>query len=1025
MNTIARSVPVMACVVMTIAPLRIESVGVPNFVSRISAIQQSPQIPREDKIVQLHVGRIQWRDLQGGEVHQYSVALTQGQFMKVIAQQKGIDVVVSLFGPSGQKLIEVDSPNGTQGPEPLAAIAEVAGDYRIEVRALEGKAVPGKYEIKVAELRPSTDLDRTRLEVQTTLADAEHLHAKGTKESLEMALKKFAAGLPLLQGLGDQWREASTLNVMGLIYWDLGEPQKALEYYEQALPLTRAAGDTVGEATVLQNLGINYLADGDLQKALEYYNQALPLYRKLNDKAGESIVLIQMGWISGMMNDSSKAFELYQQAFAIGHNRAKVTALNSLGELFALNDPKKALHYYNEALPLHEAIGDKVYEATTISSIGAAYWYLGDPTKALDYYHQSLRMFQASGFLMGEALSVYRIGFTYLSIGKPEEGLPFLERALSIYRKTNSKLQEARALASIAVAERNLSRLDDARVRMETSLNITESTRSNLYSPQFRTGFFEAHHSRYEFYIDLLMRIHQKQPGLGYDGAALQASERARARSLLEILAEGQINIRQGVDPMLLKRERSSQQKLNAKSEALSRLLTRKHTEKEAAAARKEAEEALNDYKDIQALIRSSSPSYAALTQPVPLSQTDIQKLVLDEETMLLEYALGKERSFLWAVSRDSIMTFELPKRSDIESKARRVHELFVTKADALYPEALQNLSRTILGPVANQLRRKRLLIVADGALQYVPFGALPLPSPNSGSSRTGKAQTRSKYYPLILEHEIISLPSASVVAVLRKVIQRDSVRSPHRLLVFADPVFTPDDERVMSGIKSQHVQGQDGNNRPTSLPSDMERSAGDLNITSFVRLPASRKEAEQITNFLPKGEFLKALDFAASRQFASSPEVMKYQIVHFATHSLLNNEHPELSGIVLSLVNEHGELQDGFLRLYEIYNLNLTADLVVLSSCQTALGKEIKGEGLVGLTRGFMYAGAPRVVASLWKVSDAATAELMKQLYENMLVRQMRPAEALRVAQLSLLKQKQWTAPYYWGGFVFQGEWR
>jgi CHAT domain-containing protein len=169
----------------------------------------------------------------------------------------------------------------------------------------------------------------------------------------------------------------------------------------------------------------------------------------------------------------------------------------------------------------------------------------------------------------------------------------------------------------------------------------------------------------------------------------------------------------------------------------------------------------------------------------------------------------------------------------------------------------------------------------------------------------------------------------------------------------------------------------------------------------------------------------MEAVDFLASRATATSSALAEYRIIHFATHGLLNSRHPELSGIVLSLVNERGVQQDGFLRLQDVYNLKLPVELVVLSACQTALGKEIRGEGLVGLTRGFMYAGAPRVVASLWKVDDKATAELMKLFYGGMLgEKHLRPSEALRAAQVTMCKQKKWQAPYYWAAFVLQGEW-
>ena len=190
-------------------------------------------------------------------------------------------------------------------------------------------------------------------------------------------------------------------------------------------------------------------------------------------------------------------------------------------------------------------------------------------------------------------------------------------------------------------------------------------------------------------------------------------------------------------------------------------------------------------------------------------------------------------------------------------------------------------------------------------------------------------------------------------------------------------------------------------------------------------RLPFSRREAEAIRQVSPKGEVSVALDFRASREVAASPDLSQYRIVHFASHALLDSENPELSGIVLSLVDERGDPKDGFLRLHDIYNLNLPADLVVLSGCQTALGKQVKGEGLVGLIRGFMYAGAARVVASLWNVDDAATAELMSRFYRNMFLRGLRPAAALHSAQMEMAAQKRWRDPYYWASFQLQGEWK
>jgi CHAT domain-containing protein len=307
---------------------------------------------------------------------------------------------------------------------------------------------------------------------------------------------------------------------------------------------------------------------------------------------------------------------------------------------------------------------------------------------------------------------------------------------------------------------------------------------------------------------------------------------------------------------------------------------------------------------------------------------------------------------------------------------------------------------------VAAELKGKRLVIVGEGMLQYTAFAALPGPDASPGVVSS----------PLIADHEIISLPSASVLAALRR--ETAGRKTPDKVVaVFADPVFDSGDPRIGPSHKDSA--------RAVEATSDIKRSASESGLQGFERLRFSRQEADQIVRLAPGDKRLTAVDFAANRATATSLELDHYSIIHFATHGLINNQHPELSGVVLSLVDEQGRPQDGFLRLYDIYNLKLQANLVVLSACQTALGKQIKGEGLVGLTRGFMYAGAPRVVASLWQVDDRATAQLMARFYEAMLGQGLRPAAALRAAQVAMWKEKRWQGPHYWAAFTLQGEWR
>src|SRR5215475_8540516 len=288
-------------------------------------------------------------------------------------------------------------------------------------------------------------------------------------------------------------------------------------------------------------------------------------------------------------------------------------------------------------------------------------------------------------------------------------------------------------------------------------------------------------------------------------------------------------------------------------------------------------------------------------------------------------------------------------------------------------------------------------------------------------------------YTPLIANHEIVTLPSASVLATLRQ-IRTGRSAAPHALAVLADPVFSEEDERVSLNARMKQEPGQPKGAEPKSAGSnaataksvaDLERSAADSGVEVFRRLFFSRQEAEAITGSLQHSERLKALDFAADRRLVLGGKLGEYRILHFATHGLLNNKVPALSGMVFSLVDEQGRPLNGFLRLHEIYNMKLNADLVVLSGCQTALGQEVDGEGLIGLTRGFMYAGAPRVVASLWNVNDQATANLMKLFYERMLKDGLRPAAALRAAQIAMWKTEPNAVPYRWGAFILQGDWR
>jgi CHAT domain-containing protein len=555
----------------------------------------------------------------------------------------------------------------------------------------------------------------------------------------------------------------------------------------------------------------------------------------------------------------------------------------------------------------------------------------------------------------------------------------------------------------MARAARSEGRLEEARRLAESGLELIESERARIAFAPMRATYLSVHRGAYEVLVDVLGALHEKEPAAGHARAALEASERGRARGFLDLLGEAALDLEEGVDPELLRRERALRQKLNVLEANRLRALSRGR-DSEARAQEKEIESGLRELEQVQSRIRSASPRYTSRTSPSPVDLESIQNEVVDGETLLLEYFLGDERSFLWAVTRRSVRFHVLPGRARIESMARRVHDLLGRSHQRQVrretERAIDELSRAILGPLG-EIREPRIAVVSDGALQFIPFAALSLDG-----------------VPLVKEHEVVHLPSASVLSTMRRE-GAGRPPAPKALAVIADPVLEVSDPRLAQAADSPPTQGLAQEN------GDLLRSASDMGLAAVTRLPYTREEAEAILALASGGETLRALDFDASRTTALNGGLSQYRIVHFATHGFLNSRHPQLSGLVLSLVDPGGRSVDGFLRLHDIYGLKLRADLVVLSACRTALGEEIEGEGLVGLVRGFMYAGAPRLVSTLWDVRDESTAELMKHFYRGLLRERLSASRALRNAQLHLASQERFRAPYYWAGFVLQGEWR
>lgn len=995
------------------------------------------------------------RTLGRGQVHRYTISLAPGQFVHFDVEQSHLDAVVSVRGPDGAVAASVDNVADREEPLSVSLISRTHGAYRIEIALRDTEAPPGRYRLLATAPRAATPEDVLRLRAESLRAHADRSASQHTAGASREALECYEQELPLWRTLHDEREEAATLartadelgeigelyraldcaedslelyrragdergvaaelDRVGLAHSELGEQPLAIELIEQSLALRQASGDLWGQAESQNDIAVALGALGREAEAIERYTKALVLFQRTGDRLAVATMLKNRAVDHMNLGNMDRALADLQEARvrfrALGRKREEGLTEYSIGSIcLDRGQITAALRHYKTALSLLRSTGDRRFEGLVLDQIGIAEMARGQPTAGLVDFERARDLLHACGDSRAEAMVLGNIGRAHLAAGDAAAARGQLEAALPLIRRSGDRVHEATALVALAQTERTLGDLDAARATIEESLSLTDSVRGSIPEVGERASYMAKTRDRYDLLIEILMALNARRPGEGWDAEALRASERARARSLIEMLAEARVDIRQGVDPAILEQERRVEARLDDRRREEAEQIASGRMPDGAEANRPSTQALLAERDDIQARLRATSPRYAALARPRPLTLTEIQAQLLDPDTALVEFALGRERSFVWAVTPTSLASHELPRRAVIETAAQRVYEAWSASSGVDASEARRRalvLSRMLLEPVAGQLRGRRLLVVTEGALQYVSFAALPEPWSESAAS------------PLAMDREVVHLPSATTLAVLRA--EAASRRVPEPVVaVLADPVFDAADPRVRHGSATPERPA------PAAARDDaLTRSMHESGLSRLERLAASRSEAEAIAALAGPGRGVLALDFRASRATALGADVARARIVHFASHGLLDSRHPELSGIVLSLVDEEGRPQDGFLQTRDIYTLRLSADLVVLSACQSALGKDVRGEGLGGLSRGFMYAGAPRVVASLWQVPDRATSELMKRFYEGMLVHGLRPAAALREAQLEIRSDPRWSSPYYWAAFTLQGDWK
>jgi CHAT domain-containing protein/Tfp pilus assembly protein PilF len=955
------------------------------------------------------------RELKGGEVHSYSLTLQAGQFLNVVVEQKGIDVVVTLFDVNGKKVREVDSPNGTEGREPMSVIIEATGNYRIEIRSLEKTAAKGRYEAKIAELRTVTEIDKNRVAADKAFFEGESLRSQGTADSLRQATKKYETALPYYQLVEDRSGEATTLINMGLVYANLGEPQKGLEYLQKALPPSRAVRNFRSEAVALNNIGYLYNMLGEKRKALDYYLQALPLRRAERDVRGETSTLINIGLVYDEIGEPQKALEHNLQALplarALGDKRYEALLLNNFGGIYArLGDRQKALEYWQQSLPLFHAVRDDRGEAMTLNNIGWIYNENGEQQKGLQHLQQALLLYRTAGDKEGEATTLVNIGGIYDEIGEPQKALENYLQALPLARGIGYRRGEATTLHNIGAA---YNKLGDKQKALDYSSQALISFRI-VGDP-----FGEA--STFAYLFDIFASTN---PRLAVFYGKLAVNNFQKLRSNARTLEQGtqqtflksvEETYRRLANAMLTqKRHVEGQQVLNAfkdqqffdfgQEKQLASLARTAREDELGATFDLRAGQVVDVTRELDDFKRGVGTRQARVDETAQINSLEerLANAILDYKAFLQT----AEKQFVESSNEKDKTTAVV----DLQSMQTSLRETFATtkqNTTAVYtlvgeenfrsliitPDDIKSVSVPIMGTVLNARAKQ--------------FWAL-LQSDKYDTTKLGKELYDIVFRPIekvlpkgtktilwSMDGNLRYIPMAALYDGKQYLVER-----------YNNVYFTRADTETMTRAVSPVWTA-------TAFGSTQEQTVDLLGEKiSFSPLPGVGEELDLLFKQKEKKKGIFAGEAFEDAKFTqeSMLEALKQRrpVVHIASHFSFRPGDEARSFLLmgdgtaftLADMKKHTDMFQG-------------VEMLTLSACNTAAQRsDANGREVDAFFELAQRLGANSVMASLWSVSDNSTPWLMREFYKTKLEKRVSKAEALRQAQLSLLKGKAQVRP-------------
>lgn len=794
---------------------------------------------------------------------------------------------------------------------------------------------------------------------------------------------------------GDIERKRRVLGNMGIIHRNLGNYQEALSLNNRALRICRNTGDRKNEGRHLTNISNIHMDLGDYENALMLFRTALALNRETGNNWSEAITLANIGDIYYAMGDYKRSIHYYENAQEInarvGNRQREGRNLERLGNIsIKMGDHPKAISYFEEALAVNRKTGDKKGEVKTLRNIGTVYRSLGNFSEALRYYEKALGIVRDIGQKFQKRIVLNLMGDLFLKQKNFSMAMEFFNKALAVAEDTGIAAVNWESLYGLALVYQAQERYEQALKAYKKSIEVIEGTRSRLQLEEHRSGFLKDKVKVYESLVNLLYVMHQKNPSGSFIREALYTVEKAKARAFFDSLQEARIDLKMELSAEIKEKE----YKINRKISRLQTdLLKPDLNEKKRNEILFQLEKIEEKYQNLILTIKKENPGYAGLVYPEPYRIKDIQEQLLTEDLAVVEYFLGEEYSFVFLITRTELEILKIPSATVLNESVYAYLKLLSSKSQKTFRgvAASRHLYDRLVSPFRGNMKGIRdLIVIPDGNLHYLPFETLAV--------KNEEKEAKVQY--LIENFRISYAPSASSLIDLLS--RKGARKAPKDFLAFADPVYT-------IGKASESVADAERNLREFYMEKGFR----------FTALKYSREEVKRIGKRIPEPFRDLYIGDRAREEVVKRLPLGDYNVVHFATHGWIDEDVIGRSGLVLTLDDDPAE--DGFFQVREIYGIRMHADLVVLSACQTGKGKLEKGEGVSGLSRAFLFAGADSVVVSLWNIDDRSTAIFMDHFY-NYLIRGEGKAQALRLAKLDMLDSK-YNRPYFWAAFVLIGD--